>query len=58
MLATALAVGGVVGPLVAGWTADHFGYAGAYGMFAAVAAVGAAVFVVGMPETRAAGEGE
>jgi hypothetical protein len=52
MLATALAVGGVLGPLAAGWLADHLGYNGFFYTFAAVAAAGAALFVLGMPETR------
>jgi MFS family permease len=55
VLATALAVGGVVGPLVAGWTADRFGFGGAYGLFAGVAVVGAVLFIGWMPETGRAG---
>jgi MFS family permease len=52
MLATALAVGGVIGPLGAGWLADHLGYNGFFLTFAGIAAVAAAVFLLGMPETR------
>jgi MFS family permease len=52
MVATALAVGAVVGPLGAGWLADHLGYNGFFFTFAGIAAVAAALFLFGMPETR------
>jgi MFS family permease len=52
MLATAQAVGGVVGPLGAGWLADHLGYNGFFFTFAGIAAVAAALFLFFMPETR------
>ncbi|HJT76696.1 MAG TPA: MFS transporter [Gemmataceae bacterium] len=55
MLATALAVGGVVGPLGAGWLAEHLGYNGFFWTFSGIATVAAAVFVLFMPETRPAG---
>jgi MFS family permease len=56
VLATALAVGGVLGPLLAGPLVQHLGFASAFRAFAVIAAVGAGVFLVFMPETR--GEGE
>lgn len=52
VLATALAVGGVLGPLVAGPIVQHLGFAAAFRAFALVAAVGAVLFLVFMPETR------
>ncbi|MDY3555479.1 MFS transporter [Gemmata sp. JC717] len=52
LLATALAVGGVLGPLVAGPLVQHLGFASAFRAFAAAAAVGAVVFLALMPETR------
>jgi MFS family permease len=52
LIANALAVGGVVGPLGAGWLADHLGYNGFFWTFAGIAAVAAAVFLLFMPETR------
>ncbi|QJW99868.1 MFS transporter [Frigoriglobus tundricola] len=52
VLATALAVGGVLGPLLAGPLVQHLGFAAAFRAFALVAAVGAALFLVFMPETR------
>ncbi len=57
MIATALAVGGVVGPLGAGWLAEHLGYNGFFYTFAGIAAVAAALFLVAMPETRPAETG-
>jgi MFS family permease len=51
MIATALALGGVLGPLGAGWLADHLGYGGFFCTFAGIAAVAAALFLFGMPET-------
>jgi MFS family permease len=52
ILATALAVGGVLGPLVAGPIVQHLGFAAAFQAFALVAGVGAGVFLALMPETR------
>jgi MFS family permease len=54
VIATALAAGGVIGPLGAGWLAQHLGYNGFFYTFAGIAAAAAAVFLVFMPETRAA----
>jgi MFS family permease len=52
LLATALAVGGVLGPLVAGPIVQHLGFAVAFRTFAAIAAAGALVFLLFFPETR------
>jgi predicted MFS family arabinose efflux permease len=57
LLATALAVGGVLGPLVAGPVVQHLGFGAAFRAFAGVAAVGAVLFLALMPETRPAEEG-
>ena len=54
MIATALAVGGVIGPLGAGFLADHLGYNGFFYVFAAVAALAALLFIGLMPERRPA----
>ncbi|WP_020468010.1 MFS transporter [Zavarzinella formosa] len=52
VLATALAVGGVLGPLMAGPLVQHLGFATAFRVFALVAAVAAGLFLFLMPETR------
>ena len=41
MIATALAIGGVIGPLGAGFLAEHLGYNGVFYVFAGIAAVAA-----------------
>jgi MFS family permease len=56
MIATALAVGGVIGPLGAGSLADHLGYNGFFYVFAGIAAVAAATFLTLMPETGGNGD--
>jgi MFS family permease len=52
LIATALAVGGVIGPLGSGFLVQHLGFAVAFDVFAGIAAVAAALFVFFMPETR------
>jgi MFS family permease len=52
LIATALAVGGVIGPLGAGFLAEHLGYSGFFLVFAGIAAVAAGLFLTMMPETR------
>ncbi|VTR97063.1 mfs transporter : Putative 3-phenylpropionic acid transporter OS=Legionella massiliensis GN=BN1094_03825 PE=4 SV=1: MFS_1 [Gemmata massiliana] len=52
VLATALAVGGVLGPLLAGPLVQHLGFGSAFRAFALVAAAGAVVFLAFVPETR------
>jgi MFS family permease len=56
LLATALAVGGLLGPLLAGPLVQYLGFAAAFQAFAGIAAVGAVLFMVGMPETRPTSE--
>ena len=51
MIATALAVGGVIGPLGAGFLAEHLGYNGFFYVFAGIAVVAAVLFLTLMPET-------
>ncbi|MBN9523270.1 MFS transporter [bacterium] len=55
VLATALAVGGVLGPLAAGPLVQELGFAAAFRAFALVATVAAGVFLVLMPETAPGG---
>jgi MFS family permease len=55
MFAT-LALGGVISPLLGGVVVQRFGFQAAFYMFAAIAAVGAALFALTMPETQAAEE--
>jgi hypothetical protein len=51
ILATALSLGSVLGPLGTGSLLQMVGYGAAYGVFAGVAAVGAVLFIGFMPET-------
>ncbi len=52
LIATALSAGGVIGPVLAGFVVQYLGFATAFYLFAAVAAVAAFVFVRFMPETK------
>lgn len=52
MVATAQALGAVLGPLGSGVVIQHLGFAAAFDTYAAVALVGAALFFWKMPETR------
>jgi MFS family permease len=52
LFATALAVGGVVGPITSGLLVQHLGFKITFFAFAALASVGAAVFTKFIPETR------
>lgn len=52
MIATALCLGGVIGPLSSGFLVEHLGFVVAFDVFAGVAAIAAALFVFFMPETR------
>ncbi len=58
MIATALAVEErhVIGPLGAGFLAQHLGYNAFFHVFAGIAALAAAVFLIAMPETSGKGE--
>jgi MFS family permease len=52
VLATAVAVGGFVGPLMAGVIVQRFGFQPAFYAFAALAGIGAALFLSFVPETK------
>jgi predicted MFS family arabinose efflux permease len=56
MMATALAVGGVIGPFGAGFLAEHLGYNGFFYVFAGIAVVAAVLFLTLMPETGEQGD--
>ncbi|OWK41942.1 MFS transporter [Fimbriiglobus ruber] len=56
VLATAVGIGGVVGPLAAGLLVQHAGFTAAFAAFALVATAAAGLFIGLMPETAAAGE--
>ena len=51
LIATALSVGGVIGPLMTGAITQYLGYRTAFGVFALIATAAAALFLVKMPET-------
>jgi MFS family permease len=53
LFATALAVGGVLGPLVSGSLVEHFGFRATFGTFAFLALFGAVVFTKFVPDARA-----
>ncbi len=55
LFATALAIGGVAGPLISGVLVQHLGFRITFYVFALLAAFGAGVFLLTVPETRAAG---
>jgi MFS family permease len=55
LIATALSLGGVVGPLCSGLLVEHLGFILAFDAFAVIAMIAAALFVFMMPETRASG---
>jgi MFS family permease len=54
LFATALATGGVFGPLISGFLLQHLGFKGTFYCFAALALLGAVVFTVFVPETKRA----
>jgi MFS family permease len=53
LFATALATGGVIGPLLSGLLVQHLGFKTTFYAFAALAGVGAALFTRFVPETKA-----
>ncbi len=55
LFATALAIGGVAGPLLTGVTVQNLGFQSTFYLFASLAAVGAVIFTLCVPETG--GEG-
>ena len=52
LFATALAIGGVIGPLISGLLVQHLGFRTTFYTFAALAGLGAAVFTKFVPETK------
>jgi MFS family permease len=56
LFATALAVGGVAGPLASGLLVQHLGFKITFYAFALLAVVGAIVFTLFVPETKRTGE--
>jgi MFS family permease len=54
LIATALCLGGVIGPLGSGVLVQHLGFQTAFYVFAGISAVAAGLFVVFMPETQPA----
>jgi MFS family permease len=52
VIATALAVGGVIGPISVGVLTQYLGYKAAFGVFAGIAAVAAVLYIGFMPETK------
>ena len=52
LIATALSVGGVIGPLGSGFLVQRLGFNMAFYIFAGLAAVAASLFVFLMPETH------
>jgi MFS family permease len=52
LFATALATGGVVGPLLSGFLVQHLGFRITFYAFAGLAALGAVLFTLLVPETR------
>jgi MFS family permease len=55
LIATAVSVGGVIGPLGSGLLVQHLGFNMAFYVFAGIAAVAAFLFLAFMPETRPGG---
>ncbi len=55
LIATALSAGGVIGPALAGFAAQYFGFDEAFYLCSAIAALAALVFVGFMPETKEIG---
>jgi MFS family permease len=52
LFATAVAIGGVVGPVISGFAVQHFGFKATFLIFAALALAGAAIFTALVPETK------
>ncbi len=54
LFATAVATGGVAGPLMSGFAIQHLGFQRTFDAFAVLAALGAIVFTMFVPETKPA----
>ena len=52
LIATALSLGGVIGPLCSGFIVERLGFVPAFNAFAVIAAIAAGLFLFAMPETR------
>ena len=53
LFATALAIGGVVGPVISGFVVQHWGFKATFLIFAGLAFLGAVIFTIFVPETKA-----
>jgi len=58
LFATALAIGGVLGPLLSGFAIQHAGFRMTFYGFAALGIVAAAVFTLLVPETGNIGQSQ
>jgi MFS family permease len=58
LFATALAIGGVIGPVLTGLLVQHLGFKTTFYAFAALAGLGAAVFTRFVPETKSGATNE
>lgn len=56
LFSTAVAIGGVAGPLAGGFLMQYFGFARTFYAFAGLAAAGALVFAIFVPETQPAAQ--
>src|SRR5579862_1111009 len=52
LFATALAIGGVVGPVISGFVVQHWGFKATFLIFAGLAFLGAGIFTTLVPETK------
>jgi MFS family permease len=52
LFATAVSVGGVLGPIMSGFVVQHMGFKAAFFLFAALACAGAFIFTALVPETK------
>jgi MFS family permease len=52
LFATALAIGGVVGPVISGFVVQHWGFKATFLIFAGLAFLGAGIFTTFVPETK------
>jgi MFS family permease len=52
LFATAVAIGGVIGPFLSGFVIQHAGFKAAFLLFAILALAGAAIFTMLVPETK------
>lgn len=56
MFATAVAVGGVVGPIISGFVLERGGFKVTFMLFSVLALAGATIFTFLVPETRSRGK--